>query len=94
MKPYKPQWMGSIAPFDDPVAMNDFLKNKFDAFSLIFDSVKQYAESVESISQAGTSEPGGSSFSIAITTTGDTLEMIKNQITNATIFGNIITAIT
>lgn len=94
MNPYKPQFFGSIAPFDDPVAMSDFLRNRFDAFSIIFDCIKEYAAKIESVTPVDTNSSSAASLSIAITTDGETLEKLKEKITSASIFGNVITATT
>lgn len=92
MNAYKPEFFGAVAPFDNPAAMGDFLRYKYDAFSAIFQEISKYAENIQSVAPVDNQPSSSETLSIEITTTADILDLLKKQMTSATIMGNIITA--
>lgn len=95
MNPYKPEIMGSIAPFDEPALMEDFLKNKYDSFCTLYDCIKDQTSNIESISpvEITQTEDNLTTLSIAIEADSQTLESIKTAADNTvSMFGNILTA--
>lgn len=91
MNAYKPEFFGAVAPFDNPSAMGDFLRYKYDAFSMIFREISSYAEKIESVSLVDNQPSNSETLSIEVKTSADILDLLKKQMT-CTVMGNIITA--
>lgn len=49
MEKYKPDYMGKVIPADDPSKLTDFVANKYDAFSKIYDVCKDQSDKISDI---------------------------------------------
>ena len=93
MRTYKPEFLGKVMPADNASKLTDFMTNKYDAFSKIYDTCKGSSEKIDDVKVVDTSTTG--SLSVKISTDSGTLENIskeakKNESVNVT--GDIITA--
>lgn len=94
MNAYKPEHLGKVIPANDQSKLTDFVTNKFDAFSSIFNTVKDCSDKITDLK---TVETGGdsSSLSIKITTDRHTVELISEKIKDSEsvkMSGDVITA--
>ena len=64
-------------PVDEPSRLTDFVQNKFDAFSRIYDACKDQSEGISAISTVDTPSAASDSLSVKITTTSDISAKIK-----------------
>lgn len=77
MNKYKPEYLGKVMPVDEPSRLTDFVQNKFDAFSRIYDVCKDQSEEISAISTVDTPSAASDSLSVKITTTSDISAKIK-----------------
>lgn len=49
MKKYKPSYLGKLMPVDDKDLMNDFIVNKYEAFTEIYDACKDSSEDISNM---------------------------------------------
>lgn len=95
MNKYKPEYLGKVIPVDNPGQLADFVTNKYDSFSKVYDACKDHSEKIDDI-KAVESESGNiNSISIKVTTDTDTVETIKQAIgtdPSINIKGDVITA--
>lgn len=97
MNKYKPEYLGKVIPADNPVQLTDFVTNKYDSFSKVYDTCKDQSEKIDNIQVV---ESGGDdnkcSLSVKLITDQDTVETIKHAIgtndTSINIKGDVITA--
>lgn len=75
MNKYKPEYMGKIMPADDPAKLSDFVTNKYDAFSKIYDVCKYSSEKIKDVTSVETSL-GTSEFCMKISTDSATIKSI------------------
>ena len=92
MRTYKPEYLGKVIPANDASKLTDFVTNKYDAFSKIYDTCKGSSEKIDDVKVVDTSTTG--SLSVKISTDSGTLENIskeakKNESVNVT--GDVIT---
>lgn len=93
MRTYKPEYLGKVIPANDASKLTDFVTNKYDAFSKIYDTCKGSSEKIDDIKAVDTSN--SESLAIKISTDSNTLDTIskeakKNESLNVT--GDVITA--
>ena len=93
MRTYKPEYLGKVIPANDASKLTDFVTNKYDAFSKIYDTCKGSSEKIDDIKVVDTSN--SESLAIKISTDSNTLDTIskeakKNESLNVT--GDVITA--
>lgn len=91
MNTYKPEYMGKVIPADDPAKLSDFVNNKYDAFSKVYDACKAESENIKDISVVENSDTN--SLSVKITTDDSTMDKIKeNASEDVNVTGNVVTA--
>lgn len=93
MRTYKPEYLGKVIPANDASKLTDFVTNRYDAFSKIYDTCKGSSEKIDDIKAVDTSN--SESLAIKISTDSNTLGTIskeakKNESLNVT--GDVITA--
>lgn len=93
MRTYKPEYLGKVIPANDASKLTDFVTNRYDAFSKIYDTCKGSSEKIDDIKAVDTSN--SESLAIKISTDSNTLDTIskeakKNESLNVT--GDVITA--
>lgn len=95
MDKYKPGYLGKVIPANDPPGMKDFVTNKYDSFTKIYETVKDQSSSISDIKPVESSSSDPSSLSVKISTDQATVEKItekakENGSVNVT--GDVITA--
>ena len=80
MKKYKPEYLGKTIPVDDPTKLTDFVTNKYDSFSKIYDTIKEDSENISDVSTIDSDGQESTELSVKISTTSDVVENIKNKI--------------
>lgn len=94
MENYKPSYLGKVIPVNDTSKLTDFVTNKYDSFSKIYDACKSQSDNISDIKSMATTD-GSCALSVKITTGNDTLNAIKEAVKddkNVTVDSNIITA--
>lgn len=89
MKKYKPEYLGKVIPVKDKDKLTDFLTNKYESFSKIYDNCKDYSEEISDISLV---EEEGKSCSVKIIASNETIDNISNTAIDIKITGDIFTA--
>ena len=77
MEQYKPGFLGKVIPADDPQKLKDFVQNKYDAFSKIYDTVKDQSAEISDIKSVPTSDP--SSLAVKVDCTDSAMSEIKEK---------------
>jgi hypothetical protein len=80
MKKYKPEYLGKVIPVDNQDKLTDFVQNKYNSFSKIYDICKDHSENISDISTIDTGEIGSKELSINISTDEKTINSIKEEI--------------
>lgn len=80
MEKYKPGYLGKVIPVNDQYKTTDFIINKYDAFSKIYDSCKDQSEKITDIKVVENSSESNSSLSIKLSTTKEVVENIKESV--------------
>ena len=94
MKKYKPEYLGKVIPADDPDQLTDFVQNKFEPFSKIYDAVKDQSEKINDIVAIDGKEKE-TKLAVKISTESETIQKISEKIKDDTtmeIRGDVITA--
>lgn len=94
MDNYKPGYLGKVIPADDPSKLTDFVTNKYDAFSKIYDACKDQSSNISDI-KALPSENGSAALSVKVSTDSDTISAIKEVVKDdntVNVDNNVITA--
>ena len=95
MNKYKPEYLGKIIPADNPVKITDFVINKYDSFSKVYDACKNQSEKIDDIKVVESETDDRCSISVKMITDKDTVETIKTAIgtdSSINIKGDVITA--
>lgn len=95
MEKYEPNFLGKVIPADDPSKLNDFVVNKFDSFTTIYNACKNQSENIDDIKAVDTNSTNSTELSVKITASESTLEDIKKQSEgndNINVSNNVITA--
>ena len=79
MKQYKPEFLGKVIPADDASGMRDFVQNKYDSFSKIYDTCKGESESISDIKPVDSSTADQTSLSVKISTDRETMDKIESK---------------
>ena len=93
MRTYKPEYLGKVIPANDASKLTDFVTNKYDAFSKIYETCKGLSEKITDIIAVDSSN--SESLSVKISTDSGTLDSISNEAKkneSVTVVGDIITA--
>lgn len=77
MENYKPGYLGKVIPVDNPQKMNDFVTNKYDAFSKVYDTVKDQSANIKDVQMVETSNTDPNTLSVKVSTDSSSLEAIK-----------------
>ncbi len=75
MERYKPGYMGKVIPADDPAKLTDFVTNKYDAFSKVYDACKNSSDKIKDVTSVETAS-GSSEFCMKISTDSATIKSI------------------
>lgn len=92
MNTYKPEYLGKVIPADDSCKLYEFMGNKYDAFSKIYDACKNYSDEIANI---GVTNDDVNSLSVQIVTNEKTISEIvkKAELMNGVkIQGDVIVA--
>jgi hypothetical protein len=95
MNKYKPEYLGKVIPADNPAQLTDFVTNKYDSFSKVYDACKNHSEKIDDIKAVESECDNKNSISIKVITDMDTVETIKQAIgddSSINIKGDVITA--
>ena len=83
MENYKPGYLGKVMPVDNQSKMTDFVTNKYDAFTKVYDICKNQSSNINNIVGVDT---GGTStsveLSVKLSTTQETINAIKKNASN------------
>lgn len=77
MEQYKPGYLGQALPVGNPNKMTDFVANKYDAFSKVYDACKSNSEKIKEISLVESNN--SDSLSIKVSTDQETMNTIKES---------------
>lgn len=77
MRTYKPEYLGKVIPANDASKLTDFVTNRYDAFSKIYDTCKSSSEKIDDIKVVDTSN--SESLSVKISTDSSTLDNISKE---------------
>ena len=94
MKNYKPEYLGKVIPVDNPVKLTDFVTNKFDSFSKVYNACKNHSEKINDVKAVDVESDDKTSFSLKLSTDDDTMETIKKAIgddNSMNVKGDVIT---
>lgn len=94
MRRYKPEYLGRVITPDDSEKMTDFVQNKYDSFSKVYDTCKCDSERISDIQNIETPEKS-KEFSMRVVTDDETLKSITEKSREGvgiSVNGNIITA--
>lgn len=92
MERYKPEYLGKVIPVDDTSKLTDFVTNKYDSFSKIYDTCKEQSQNISDIKVVGSEND---SLTVKLTCSQDTAEQIKKTAlgdNTISIIGDIVTA--
>nr|DAR75724.1 MAG TPA: hypothetical protein [Caudoviricetes sp.] len=76
MNTYKPEYLGKVIPADDNGKLYEFMGNKYDAFSKIYDACKNYSDAIANI---GVTNDDVNSLSVQIVTDEKTISEIVKE---------------
>ena len=93
MRTYKPEYLGKVIPVHDASQMTDFVTNKYDSFTKIYETCKTSSDKINDIKVVDSSNNG--SLSVKVSTDKETLDNIskeakKNE--SVVVTGDVITA--
>lgn len=77
MEKYKPGYLGKVIPADNPQKMTDFVTNKYDAFSKVYDTVKDQSANIKDVQVVETGNTDSNTLSVKVSTDSSTMETIK-----------------
>lgn len=95
MEQYKPGWMGKVMPVDNPSKLTDFVKNKYDAFSKIYDTCKDQSSKISDVKTVESSSGDSESLSVKISADKEVVETVKETVKNdpsVSVKGDVVTA--
>lgn len=95
MKKYKPEYLGKVIPADNPGKLTDFVTNKYDSFSKVYDACKDHSEKIDDVKAVESEGTNECTLSVKISTDAETVETIKKAIgtdSSINIKGDVITA--
>ena len=93
MNKYKPEYLGKVIPVNDPAKITDFVENKYDAFTKVYEACKEQSEKITDIKPVN--QDSSNSLSVQIITDSNTIADIQESNKNnesLTIQDTIITA--
>lgn len=82
MNKYKPEYLGKVMPVDNPSKLTDFVQNKYDAFSKIYDTCKEQSEGISEISAVDNNSGGSDSLTVKVSASPDSMSKIIEAAAN------------
>lgn len=95
MDKYKPGYLGRVLPADDPSKLTDFVTNKYDAFSKVYDACKDQSENITDLKVVETDNVDTETLSVKISASEEAINTIKETTSSdesVTIENDVITA--
>ena len=95
MKQYKPGYLGKVIPADDQNQLTDFVQNKYDSFTEIYDVCKEDSENINDIERVDTPSDDPTELKVRVSANKDAVDNIKERVKekkNIKVTGNLITA--
>lgn len=95
MNQYKPEYLGKAMPVDDTSKLTDFVANKYDSFSKIYDACKDQSEKISDIKTVENNSNDSSSLSIKVSADKDVIDNIKENVKDdekVTVENDVVTA--
>lgn len=95
MDKYKPGYLGRVLPADDPSKLTDFVTNKYDAFSKVYDACKDQSENITDLKVVETDNADTETLSVKISASEEAIDTIKETTSSdesVTIENDVITA--
>lgn len=95
MENYKPGWMGKVMPVDNPSKLTDFVKNKYDAFSKVYDTCKDQSAQISDIKTVESGSGDSETLSVKISADKETVDAIKETAKDdpsISVKGDVVTA--
>lgn len=91
MNKYKPEYLGKVLP-EDKIEMSDFMQNKYDGFSKIYDVCKCESDKITDIKSIKTDSTNAKSYATKIVADADALKNIcdNNKDSSIKIVGDVI----
>ena len=80
MNRYKPEYLGKVIPVDNPGKLTDFVTNKYDSFSKVYDACKNHSEKIDNIKAVESEGTNETLISIKVSTDMETMEIIRKAI--------------
>lgn len=80
MDKYKPQYLGKVIPADNPSKLSDFVNNKYESFSKIYDTCKEQSSNISDIKVVENESTNPCSLSVKISTDSTSLNTIKASV--------------
>lgn len=77
MNKYKPEYMGKVIPVNDTLKLSDFVTNKYDAFSKIYDTCKDQSDGISDLKVVEANDGSPDTLSVRVTADSRTLNKIK-----------------
>lgn len=93
MDKYKPGYLGKVIPADDPSKMTDFVENKYDSFSKVYEVCKDQSANISDIKPVDSGS--GETISVQIVASTETMELINEAAKNddsVTVQGGVVIA--
>lgn len=79
MEKYKPTYLGKVIPADDQNKLTDFVTNKYDSFSKMYDTCKDKSDKIDDIKMVETDSSDPSELCVKISTDKETINDIAES---------------
>ncbi len=77
MNKYKPEYLGKVIPVNDPAKITDFVENKYDAFTKVYEACKEQSEKITDIKPVD--QNSANSLSVQIIADSNTIANIQES---------------
>lgn len=77
MNKYKPEYLGKVIPVNDPAKITDFVENKYDAFTKVYEACKEQSEKITDIKPID--QNSANSLSVQIIADSNTIANIQES---------------
>lgn len=94
MEKYKPQYMGKVIPADNPSKLTDFVANKYDAFTKVYEVCKDESEKIKDI-KVIESDDSSNTLKVKVSSDKEVIDNIKEKSKDGkvTVDNDVITAV-
>lgn len=94
MEKYKPGYMGKVIPADNPSKLTDFVTNKYDAFSKVYEVCKNESEKIKDI-KVIESDDSPKTLKVKVSGDKEVIDNIKEKSKDGeiTVENDVITAV-